>query len=63
VTSVAAERSHFVDDLQDQGSSEDASRFAYHAQVLHREVYRRQRKVGAVVFSLLIATLSGYGCQ
>ena len=47
--------------LQAQGISEDASRFAYHAQILQREVYRRQRKVGAYLFSLLIAALAGYG--
>ncbi len=47
--------------LQAQGLTEDASRFAYHAQVLQRELYRRQRKVGAYLFSLLIAALSGYG--
>jgi hypothetical protein len=47
--------------LQAQGLSEDASRFAYHAQVLQREVYRRQRQFGAYLFSLLIAVLAGYG--
>jgi hypothetical protein len=47
--------------LQAQGLSEDASRFAYRAQVLQREVLRRQRKVGAYLFSLLLAVLAGYG--
>jgi hypothetical protein len=41
--------------------SEDASRFAYRAQVLQRQVLRRQRKVGTYLFSLLLAALAGYG--
>lgn len=47
--------------LQTQGLSEDAARFAYRAQVLQREVLRRQRRVGAYLFSALLATLAGYG--
>jgi hypothetical protein len=47
--------------LQAQGLSEDASRFAYRAQVLQREVWRRQRQAGAHLFSLLLAALAGYG--
>jgi len=49
--------------LQAQGLSEDAARFAYRAQVLQRRVYRLQgfRKLGAYVFSLLVAALAGYG--
>jgi uncharacterized protein YjbI with pentapeptide repeats len=47
--------------LQAQGLSEDASRFAYRAQVLQRQVLRRQRKLGAYLFSLLLAVLAGYG--
>ena len=47
--------------LQAQGLTDDASRFAYRAQVLQRKLYRRQRQVGAYLFSLLIAALSGYG--
>ena len=47
--------------LQAQGLTEDVSRFAYRAQVLQRKLYRRQRKVDAYLFSLLIAALAGYG--
>jgi hypothetical protein len=47
--------------LQAQGLAEDASRFAYRAQVLQREVLRRQRKVGGYLFSMLLATLASYG--
>jgi hypothetical protein len=49
--------------LQTQGLSEDAARFAYRAQVLQRRVYRLQgiRKLGAYLFSLLLAVLAGYG--
>ena len=47
--------------LQGLGLNEEAARFAYRAQVLQRRVFRRQRKVGAYLFSLLIAALAGYG--
>jgi uncharacterized protein YjbI with pentapeptide repeats len=47
--------------LRVQGLNEVADRFTYRAQVLQREVYRRQRKIGAYLFSLLIAALAGYG--
>jgi hypothetical protein len=47
--------------LQGQGLNEDASRFAYRAQLLQRQVLRRQRKVAAYLGSLLLDTLAGYG--
>jgi uncharacterized protein YjbI with pentapeptide repeats len=47
--------------LQAQGLSEDANRFAYRAQVLQRQLLRRQRKLGAYLFSVLLAVLAGYG--
>jgi hypothetical protein len=47
--------------LQAQGLSEDAARFAYHSQVVRRRVYRLQRQPGAYLFSVLLATLAGYG--
>jgi uncharacterized protein YjbI with pentapeptide repeats len=47
--------------LRDQGLNEDADRFAYRAQVLQREVLRRQRELGPWVFSWLLAVLAGYG--
>jgi uncharacterized protein YjbI with pentapeptide repeats len=61
-TAVRANRQLAVA-LQTQGLSEDAARFAYRAQVLQCRVYRLQgpRKLGQYVFSLLLATLAGYG--
>jgi hypothetical protein len=47
--------------LRSQGVNEHADRFAYRAQVLQRVVLRRQRKVGAYLFSLFLAVLTGYG--
>jgi uncharacterized protein YjbI with pentapeptide repeats len=47
--------------LQAQGLREDASRFAYRAQVLQRQVLRRKRELGAYLFSLVLAALAGYG--
>lgn len=48
-------------ELEAQGLSEDAARFSYRAQVLQRDVFRRERKFGAYLFALLIALLAGYG--
>ncbi len=47
--------------LREQGLNEDADRFAYRAQKLQRQVFRRQRQLGKWLFSLLLAALSGYG--
>jgi uncharacterized protein YjbI with pentapeptide repeats len=49
--------------LRAQGLSEAADRFAYRAQVLQRQVLRRQRRWGAAVGSWLLDALSGYGYQ
>jgi hypothetical protein len=47
--------------LREQGLNEQADRFAYRAQVLQREVLRRQGSWGRWAFSWLLAALSGYG--
>jgi uncharacterized protein YjbI with pentapeptide repeats len=47
--------------LRSQGLSEDADRFAYRAQVLQRQVLRRQGKFGPWLFSGLLWLVSGYG--
>jgi hypothetical protein len=47
--------------LQAQGLNEEASRFAYDAQVLQQHVLWRQRKVGAYLFSRFLNGLAGYG--
>ena len=47
--------------LQAQGLNEDASRFAYRAQVLERAVLRRQGRIGAWLFSHFLDGLAGYG--
>lgn len=47
--------------LQAQGLNEEASRFAYRAQVLQRKVYWHQRKFRRYLFSLLLGLLTGYG--
>jgi uncharacterized protein YjbI with pentapeptide repeats len=47
--------------LQAQGLSEDAARFAYRAQLLQRIVWRRERKVGRYLFSLMLDIVAGYG--
>jgi uncharacterized protein YjbI with pentapeptide repeats len=47
--------------LRAQGINEHADRFAYRAQVLQREVLRRQGHVGQWLFSGFLWLLSGYG--
>jgi hypothetical protein len=47
--------------LQAQGLAEDGDRFAYQAQVLQRSVHWYQGKLGAYLFSWLLAGLAGYG--
>lgn len=47
--------------LRSQGMNEDADRYFYRAQVLQRQVFRRQGLWGQWAFSLLLSTLAGYG--
>ncbi len=47
--------------LRDQGLNEDADRFAYRAQLLQREVLRRQGKWGRAFGSWLLYIIAGYG--
>jgi uncharacterized protein YjbI with pentapeptide repeats len=47
--------------LREQGLNEDASRFAYRAQLMQRKVYWHQRKFGQYLGSLFLDLLSGYG--
>ena len=47
--------------LQAQGLAEDGDRFAYRAKKLQRPLLRLQRKLGAYLFSWLLAGLAGYG--
>ena len=47
--------------LQNQGLYEDASRFAYRAQVLQRTVLRLQKHTGQYLFSYFLDILAGYG--
>lgn len=47
--------------LRNQGLNEQADRFAYRAQVLQREVLRRQRSYGKWLFSHFLDRLAGYG--
>jgi hypothetical protein len=47
--------------MRDQGMSDEADRFTYRAQVCQRRLLRKQRKIGAYLFSLFLATLTGYG--
>ncbi len=47
--------------LRAQGLNEDADRFAYQAQVLQREVFRRRRNYGAYLFSWFLDGVAGYG--
>jgi uncharacterized protein YjbI with pentapeptide repeats len=47
--------------LENQGLNEDAGRFAYNAQLLQQQVFWRQRKFGAYLFSRLLDALAGYG--
>ena len=47
--------------LQSQGIYEDASHFAYRAQLLQRTVLRLQRHTGQYLFSYFLDILAGYG--
>ena len=47
--------------LQAQGMNEDSSRFAYHAQVLQRQVLWRQGRFLQFIFSGFLDGLAGYG--
>jgi uncharacterized protein YjbI with pentapeptide repeats len=47
--------------LQMQGLNEDATRFAYRAQLMQRKVFWYQGKFGQYLFSLFLDLLSGYG--
>ncbi len=47
--------------LRSQGIMEAASRFAYRAQVLQRQVLRRQGRLGRWLGSLLLDLIAGYG--
>lgn len=47
--------------LRSQGLHEDADRFAYRAQVLQRQVLRRQGHLGRAFGSWLLEAVSGYG--
>jgi uncharacterized protein YjbI with pentapeptide repeats len=47
--------------LRSQGILDPAAHFAFRAQLLQRGVLRRQHKYGRLVFSWLLAMLSGYG--
>jgi uncharacterized protein YjbI with pentapeptide repeats len=47
--------------LQGQGLNEVAARFGYHAQILQRGVWRRQRRYLKYAGSWLLALLAGYG--
>lgn len=47
--------------LREQGLNEEASRFAYRAQVLERKVLWRQRKPLTYLFSWFLFLIAGYG--
>ena len=47
--------------LRAQGLDEEAARFAYQAQLLQRNVFWRQGKVGSYLFSVCLDLLAGYG--
>src|SRR5437868_10578004 len=47
--------------LQSQGLNENASYFAYRAQLVQRKVFSYQRKFGQYFFSLFLDLLAGYG--
>jgi uncharacterized protein YjbI with pentapeptide repeats len=47
--------------LRGQGLNEDADRFAYRAQVLQRQVLRRQRRYGAAFGTWILDLIAGYG--
>jgi hypothetical protein len=49
--------------LRRQGLHEEASRFAYRAQVLQRQLFRRQRQWLRYVSYLFLELISGYGYQ
>jgi hypothetical protein len=59
-TAVRANRQLAVA-LRDQGLHEEADRFAYRAQVLQRQVLRRQRKYGRAFGSWFLDVVAGYG--
>jgi hypothetical protein len=48
-------------ELRDQGLNEDADRFAYRAQVLQREVFRRQRQYGRFLGWGILDLIAGHG--
>lgn len=47
--------------LQGRGLNEDAARFAFRAQRLHRTELRLRKKWGAYIFALFLELLAGYG--
>jgi uncharacterized protein YjbI with pentapeptide repeats len=47
--------------LRGQGLNEDADRFAYRAQVLQRQVLRRQRRYSAAFGTWVLDLIAGYG--
>jgi hypothetical protein len=47
--------------LQQQGLNEEATRFAYRAQLLERKVLWQQKKLGTSIFSSFLDLLAGYG--
>jgi hypothetical protein len=47
--------------LRSQGLNEHADRFAFRAQLLQRQVLRRQRRLGAALGSWLLDLIAGYG--
>ena len=47
--------------LRSQGMDEEADHFAYHAQLLQRVVYRRQRRLLKYTFAWFLYLLAGYG--
>lgn len=47
--------------LRAQGMNEIADRFAYRARICRRKELRRQRKYGAVLWSVFLDLLAGYG--
>ena len=47
--------------LQDQGLGEEATQYAYRAQLLQRTVLRQRRKIGHYLLSVFLDAISGYG--
>lgn len=47
--------------LQANGLSEEASEYLYRAQIMQRRLAWRERRLGAYLFSALLAVLAGYG--